>query len=67
MVEVPLTTNEIELIRFVTERYRKAMLFEIAHTDSRELRHYLQDREDTFESLVEKLDFYAEEPAIPNS
>jgi hypothetical protein len=62
MVDVPLSTQEIELIRFVIERYRKAMLFEIANTDSRELRHHLQEREDTFEALVQKLDSFAGQP-----
>jgi hypothetical protein len=62
MPDVPLNTTEIELIRFVTERYRKAMLFEIANTDSRELRHHLQRREELLESLVQKLDSFAGEP-----
>jgi hypothetical protein len=62
MVDVPLSTREIELVRFVIERYRKAMLFEIAHTDSRDLRHYLQEREDAFEALVQKLDSFAGQP-----
>jgi hypothetical protein len=62
MIDVPLSTKEIELIRFVVERYRKAMLFEIANTDSRDLRSYLQDREDTFEALVQKLDSLAGQP-----
>ena len=62
MVDVPLSTKEIELIRFVIERYRKAMLFEIANTDSRDLRQYLQEREDLFEALVQKLDSFAGQP-----
>ena len=62
MVDVPLSTQEIELIRYVIERYRKAMLFEIAKTDSRDLRKYLQDREDLFETLVQKLDSFAGQP-----
>ena len=62
MVDVPLSTKEIELVRFVIERYRKAMLFEIANTDSRALRGYLQEREDLFEALVQKLDSFAGQP-----
>jgi hypothetical protein len=62
MVDVPLSTKEIELVRFVIERYRKAMLFEIANTDSRALRVYLQEREDLFEALVQKLDSFAGQP-----
>jgi hypothetical protein len=62
MVDVPLSAKEIELVRFVIERYRKAMLFEIANTDSRALRVYLQEREDLFEALVQKLDTFAGQP-----
>ena len=42
MIDVPLSMKEIEIIRFVIERYRKAMIFEIANTDSRELKQYLR-------------------------
>mgnify|MGYP001020775464 FL=1 len=56
MVDVPLNMKEIEVIRFVIERYRKAMIFEIAHTDSRELKKYLLEREDLLEVLMQKLD-----------
>jgi hypothetical protein len=62
MVDVPLTTKEIEVIRFVVERYRKAMLFEIANTDSRELKKHLREREDLIEGLVQKLDSFSGEP-----
>lgn len=62
MVDVPLNMREIEVIRFVVERYRKAMLFEIAHTDSRDLKKHLLEREDLLESLVQKLDSFSGEP-----
>ena len=64
MVDVPLSDQEIEFIRFIIERYRKAMLFEIANTDSRDLRQYLQKREGLFEALVQKLDSFAGEPDV---
>lgn len=64
MIDVPLSVKEIELIRFVVERYRKAMLFEIAHTDSHDLRSYLQVREDLLEALVQKLDSFAGQPDV---
>jgi len=64
MVDVPLSDREIELIRFVIERYRKAMLFEIANTDSRDLRVHLQEREELFEELVRKLDSFAGRPGL---
>jgi predicted translin family RNA/ssDNA-binding protein len=62
MVDVPLSMKEIEVIRFVIERYRKAMIFEIAHTDSRELKKHLQEREDLIQALVQKLDSFSGEP-----
>ncbi len=62
MVDVPLSDREIELIQYVIDRYRKAMLFEIANTDSRDLRAYLQDREDQFIALVEKLESFTGRP-----
>lgn len=62
MVDVPLSTNEIDIIRFVIERYRKAMIFELAHTDSRELKKHLREREDMIEALIQKLDSFAGEP-----
>ena len=62
MADVPLSTKEIELIRFVIERYRKAMLFEIAKTDSHDLRKYLQGREELIEELVQKLDSFSGSP-----
>lgn len=65
MIDVPLSMEEIEVIRFVIERYRKAMLFEIAKTDSRELKQYLREREDLIESLVQRLDSFSGEPDTP--
>jgi hypothetical protein len=62
MVDVPLSMREIEVIRFVIERYRKAMIFEIAHTDSRELKKHLLEREDLIRELVQKLDSFSGEP-----
>jgi hypothetical protein len=62
VIDVPLSMKEIETIRFVIERYRKAMLFEIANTDSRELKQYLREREELIESLIQKLDSFGGEP-----
>jgi hypothetical protein len=60
--DVPLSMKEIELTRFIIERYRKAMLFEIANTDSRDLREHLRGREELLEQLVYKLDTFTGEP-----
>lgn len=56
MIDVPLSKEEIEILRFVAERYRKAMIFEIAHTDSHDLKKYLQEREDLLQALIRRLD-----------
>jgi hypothetical protein len=61
MVDVPLSMQEIEIIRFVIERYRKAMIFEIAHTDSHDLKKHLLEREDLIQVLVQKLDSFSGE------
>jgi hypothetical protein len=57
--DVPLSMKEIELMRFIIERYRKAMLFEIANTDSGDLKGYLRGREELLEALVYKLDSFS--------
>ncbi len=62
MVDVPLSIKEIEIIRFVMERYRKAMLFEIANTDSHDLKKHLLEREELLQTLVQKLDSFTGEP-----
>lgn len=62
MYDVPLSLKEIEITRFVIDRYRKAMIFEIANTDSRELKVYLREREDLLEELINKLDSFAGAP-----
>jgi len=59
VVDVPMSTEEIEVVRFIIERYRKAMIFEIAHTDSRELKKQLLEREDMLEAFVQKLDSFS--------
>jgi hypothetical protein len=61
MTDVPLSAKEIEIIRFIIERYRKAMLFEIANTDSHELKQHLREREGFLEELVQKLDSFSGE------
>ncbi len=66
MIDVSLSKEEIEVIRFVVERYKKAMIFEIAHTDSRELREYLVERQELLEALMEKLAPFSEETGALN-
>ena len=55
MINVPMSEQEIEVVRFIIDRYRKALLFEIANTDSRELRAHLKEREALLEAVVERL------------
>ncbi len=60
--DIPFTMKEIEVIRFIVERYRKAMIFELANTDSRELRQYLREREDMLQGVIQRLDSFTGEP-----
>ena len=60
--DVPLSMKEIEIVRFIIDRYRKAMIFEIANTDSRELKQHLRAREELLEGLVQRLDAFSGEP-----
>jgi hypothetical protein len=62
MIDVPLSMKEIEIIRFIVERYRKAMIFEIANTDSHDLKKHLLERENLIETLVQKLDSFSGSP-----
>jgi len=60
--DVPLSMKEIEIVRFIIDRYRKAMIFEIANTDSRELKQHLRTREELLEGLVQRLDAFSGGP-----
>ena len=62
MIDVPVSMQELEMIRFIVDGYRKTMLFEAANTPSRELKQYLRDREDLIQGLVYKLDSFYGEP-----
>lgn len=62
MYDVPLSMKEIAITRFIIDRYRKAMIFEIANTDSRDLRDYLKQREELLEELINKLDSFSGAP-----
>ncbi len=63
MATVTLTPNELDVIRSVVDRYRQALLFEIANTDSRDLRAYLRERDLLVEDLIARLDTARTEPA----
>jgi len=60
--DVPLSMKEIEVIRFIVDRYRKAMIFELANTDSRELKTYLKQREEMLETVIRRFDAFSGEP-----
>ena len=62
MIDVPVNMKELEIIRFIVEEYRKTMLFELANTQSGELKQHLREREDLVHSLVYKLDSFSGEP-----
>ena len=60
--DVPLSMKEIEVVRFIIDRYRKAMIFELANTDSRELKDHLRHREEMLQSITQRLDAFSGEP-----
>jgi hypothetical protein len=66
MVDVPFSLEEIEVMRFALDSYRKALLFEIANTDTRDLRVSLREREVLLEEIADKLGAFAEAAAEPN-
>lgn len=60
--DIPLTMKEIEVVRFIVDRYRKALIFELANTDSRDLKQYLKEREDMLQGVVQRFDAFSGEP-----
>ena len=60
--DVPLSMKEIEVLRFIVDHHRKTMLFEIANTDSRELKEQLRAREELLEGIVQRFDSFSGEP-----
>ena len=66
MVDVPLTLEEIEVLRFAIDGCRKALIFEIANTDHRDLRELLREREVLLETIADRLGAFAEAAAEPN-
>ena len=48
-------------MRTVIDRYRQALLFEIAHTDSHDLRAYLKARDLLVEDILDRLALALEE------
>lgn len=61
MIYVPLSSKEIETIRFVLERYRKAMIYEINQTDAGNVKKQLHDRDLLLQGLIQKLEALAGE------
>ena len=61
MIYVPMSKKEIEVIRFVLERYRKAMIFEIKQTGSDNVRKNLRERDVLLQGLNQKLEALAGE------
>lgn len=54
-MELSLRAPEVKVLRDALEKDRKELLFEIAHTDHRELREELQAREELLEDILQKL------------
>ena len=56
MIYVPMSKKEIEVMRFVLERYRKAMIYEINQTGSDKVRRDLRERDLLLQGLNQKLE-----------
>lgn len=61
MIYVPLSKKEIEVIRFVLERYRKAMIYEINQTGAEDARKSLRERDLLLQGLNQKMEALAGE------
>lgn len=61
MIYVPMSPKEIEVVRFVLDRYRKAMMYEMKQVEPKEAKKKLHQREALLEGLVQKLDALAGE------
>ncbi|MGZ4824572.1 MAG: hypothetical protein ACXVZT_08130 [Terriglobales bacterium] len=54
-MELPLTVDEQQLIADVLRQYQRELTLEISHTDHREFKARLRERERLLEGLLEKL------------
>ena len=54
-MELRLTVDEQQLIADVLRRYQHELMLEISHTDHREFKTSLRERERMLEGLLEKL------------
>jgi hypothetical protein len=61
MATLTFTANEIEVMRLIIDRYRQALLFEISHTDSHDLKAYLKERDILVENILDRLALALEE------
>jgi hypothetical protein len=55
MATLTFTANEIEVMRLIMDTYKQELLFEIARTDSRDLKAYLREREILIENIMDRL------------
>jgi hypothetical protein len=54
-MELMLTESEVELLQGMLEADRKALLMEIARTDSRTMREGLKEREELLKGILDRL------------
>jgi hypothetical protein len=61
MVNLELTSEEAEQLRFILESYRTDLRGEIHETDSRTFRAQLKEREAVIDQLLQRLPLASEE------
>ena len=55
MAAIDLTPKEVEMLRDIVARYLPDLRVEIADTDDKEFRQFLQGRKDFMQDLVQRL------------
>ena len=55
MAAIDLTPKEVEMLRDIVARYLPDLRVEIADTDDKEFRQFLQGRKDFMQDLIQRL------------
>jgi hypothetical protein len=55
MVGIDLTPKEVEMLRDIVARYLPDLRVEIADTDDKEFRRFLEGRKDFMQELIQRL------------
>ena len=56
MAQIELTQVEIELLREILKRYLSELIIEIAHSDRKDFREFLEKRREFMEAFIQRSD-----------